>query len=149
MKVRKRTIFISAQRARKLKKNSWNQRNQFFFREIAFLAVLNFSQFKNWFLAIFEITKNHLQYILNCQKCNFTKKIIIFFYLISRVFFFWRGLFYFFWSPSGPCVFFYCILSELLCTNIYIFQLNMLWKKQNFYDWKDQKLVSKISTPLK
>ena len=39
-------------------KNSWNEIYQKNFREIAFLAVLNFSQFKKRFLTIFEIAKN-------------------------------------------------------------------------------------------
>ena len=55
-------------------KNSRNQINQFFFREIAF-----FCHFKNGQKSIFEYGKS-----LKLLKCNFTKKKLI--YLISRVF---------------------------------------------------------------
>ena len=45
-----------------VQKNSSNQINQkIFFHEMAFLTVLNFSQFKNWFLAIFEIAKHGIR----------------------------------------------------------------------------------------
>ena len=69
--------------------------NQNFFREIAFLAVLIFSQFKNWFLAIFEMAKNGIW-----SKEIFVKLI----YLISRVL---LGLDFFLIFPA------HCAFSEL------------------------------------
>ena len=49
-----------------MQKNSWNQINQFFFREIAFLSVLNF----------FPVQKLLFGHFWNCKKWNFVKKII-------------------------------------------------------------------------
>ena len=71
------------QRARKVKKlqakkNSWNQINPIFFREIAFLAVLNF----------FPVQKLIFSHFLNCKKWKLAKKNFVkLIYLISRVFF--------------------------------------------------------------
>ena len=52
-----------------------------FFGEIVFLVVLNFSQFKNYFLAIFEIAKNGIW----SKKCH---EIDMFDF---TSFFFWPG----------------------------------------------------------
>ena len=64
--------------AKKLVKS--NKAKKFFFREIAFWQFQSFSQFKNWFLAIFEMAKNGI----------WSKKFFVkLFYLISRVFMAW------------------------------------------------------------
>ena len=69
-------------------KNSWNQiKPNFFFREIAFLAVLNF----------FPVQKLIFGHFWNCKKWNLVKKIFSWNWFIWFHEFFWPGLFYIFW----------------------------------------------------
>ena len=58
-------------------KNSWNQINKNFFREITFLAVLHF----------FPVQKLNFGHFWNCKKWNLAKKnnYVKLIYLISRV----------------------------------------------------------------
>ena len=66
------------------KKKSWNQINQNFFSWNCISGIFKtFSQFKNWFLVIFESAKNEI------WPKNFFVKLI---YLISRFFLSWTFL---------------------------------------------------------
>ena len=78
--------------AKKLLKSNITKK---FFREIAFLAVLNF----------FPVQKLICGYFWNCKKGNLVKKFFVkLIYLISRVFL--RGLFLIFWPAVWNYLFF-------------------------------------------
>ena len=94
-KYRSTLVHSSTQQARKIKKksrqkNSWNQIIQFFFVKLHFW---HFSQFKNWFLAIFEIAKKKMEF---GQK-NYSLNWFIWFHE-----FFWPGLLKF---SGTPCLY--------------------------------------------